>query len=1686
MAFSLKTWQQQNSDIQAAQNRRDEAQRQVQAMGDVKRVARRTAEIRRRYPTLAPGLIYPLATTRLSLDEAAVVNVANRDFLKRAASGNWANIGEEEQGAAAVQSIKAAKRAQGPLPFATNAGQAQAQNQLRPDGSSFLGDIWNAPGNLANPQSAGQAQASTGKVADDVLGGLPGYDTVRGVARAGMIALDTPMSYVNATIRDAASGNAQALGGTQLLDQTTRLGGQTQGGQAASDLIAGRRVDVGSGWFPDTESGTAKRAAEEARKAAPMIGGHAFTLGRYVANQVFAPDTVPFDILSGVTDAAVTIAADPLNPAFKAYTDARRESRVADFLTPADEAYDAATAARTAQREARTAHFAANREYGSIQRQAEAAGLAGASPDEWAPALTAAEARRAETRTALDAATTARGETLLDATEAMGGFGKGRFPWLSRKNVVEGFATRQGQAILDYHTKAAENYDRLFQRAVDAMAENAGDARVRGLLGDAERYADTAMYDSWLRYGKKGPLDFHRSLVTDAKNRGDVLSIFDDNLGTTLREFPVAKKLRPGYVPATDNYRWAQKLPGREPIVIDDLERSAKNNDLWLRNAQVPREERARMFGQIARAESRADLYKVASDSHELVRARLVERYRVPEDVAKAATAIFGPENEANAAHYYDNLITGEAMAHPFMRLGADDVPLPGPHLESELLNTGISYADPKMIRKLMRRTGSFSQRMTARGVELADEASRKLAQARELEGSDAAAAMDLRREAKNLKSQANRVEKLGTAKDFADAATYGAVRMERGDIALEHTTVSLERAMNAWKTAKLIRPAWGLRIVAEGQARLWAYGLPNMYHNPIAALGVVAGADSDSRLGQFLSKLGNHPIHPEDNLGKALFKKAGNRVEEWFGSQFGKYGADAEGSRFVGGLDEEFGDALNSGPMRLYDDVGIFTKRGKGVHDPRDWKLVSQDDPQFASGLADELIRQRSSPSVRNVLAQDNPEIAKAWMADTADGKNVFLNRLRSEDEVYLSVTDPRARRVADLSPQEHRQLSDFYVETVLDRAKGATVNDPTLMGALRDGELAGLKLTAENRDQLATEIDRMMRTGLIDTPQSMRVPRLADQPEVAKRFGIQGVMFSLAGKPENYFDRSPTFRVLHWQRMEELAPALTAEAKAKLLLNAREANVPRTIMRRIASASPLAEEAGGLGLKEATKLANQYALQGTRDILYDLSSKSQFWDQLRLLFPFGEAFQEVMSRWAKILVDNPKVIRRLDQGMEGAREQGFFEKGPFGDEVFTYPGSQWITDKILGMPIPLQGSVSGLNLAGNGLPGMGPAAQISASFLIPNKPKWDGVRKIIFPYGDQSTGQPLDDLQHALIPTWLGHAMKYFQTPEGDRQFGNTVGYMMNYLASTGEYDLHGGKAAEEADRLLKDATGSAKTFALIRAAASAVSPSAPIPQWLILNPKNQLAEINVVREQYFKRVDKDGSNAAMQWMLDTYGAKNFLIPQGFTTANGILPKTEKQWAWVRDNSWASDLYPETFGLFAPIDKGGKFDITAYLRTEESGQRDRLSPRGRVELANSRLASFLWDKNTAKLPSTDKVDAWKRGYKTALMKDYPGYNPDGGGSKTGLRVLELERASKDERVDGEMRGALEEYFARRQQAQEISSKRNGNVNGWTSAKKTKDIRDWLRNSARVLIRRAPQFRAAWEDVLSREMSED
>jgi hypothetical protein len=116
------------------------------------------------------------------------------------------------------------------------------------------------------------------------------------------------------------------------------LQSQSDLGVAVGDVLGGRPVDTGEGFFVNPQSGVGQeRYRREIQRG--VIGGHAITLGRSFAADVLMlePDSQPSNLLSGLVDFTAAVSTDPTIWAGRGFAALRKSSALVASSTSATE-----------------------------------------------------------------------------------------------------------------------------------------------------------------------------------------------------------------------------------------------------------------------------------------------------------------------------------------------------------------------------------------------------------------------------------------------------------------------------------------------------------------------------------------------------------------------------------------------------------------------------------------------------------------------------------------------------------------------------------------------------------------------------------------------------------------------------------------------------------------------------------------------------------------------------------------------------------------------------------------------------------------------------------------------------------------------------------------------------------------------------------------------------------------------------------------------------------------------------------------------------------------------------------------------------------------------------------------------------------------------------------------------------
>lgn len=870
-------------------------------------------------------------------------------------------------------------------------------------------------------------------------------------------------------------------------------------------------------------------------------------------------------------------------------------------------------------------------------------------------------------------------------------------------------------------------------------------------------------------------------------------------------------------------------------------------------------------------------------------------------------------------------------------------------------------------------------------------------------------------------------------------------------------STVLGAATQGVWIPLHLARIAFIQRNLSEAQLRMASAGLPNAFTHPMEWLSWVTGE---------------------------------------------KGGLDFKG--------EIFGPQRTSAALRQADyfirslnrNGGQYRAAGRDVIMSRTMVPVDKSDPDhYLDGWASRLSMLSNDPVARRVIAGDigagdatpgrgaltGMDLVKDWFHDGAGRK--FRLDMEENDDFIAAI------QRASGQPLEGKAASDWYIDSIEQRIQHLTSGDPELRELLDTGKINGISLWNGDdiNPKILAELEQRIHLGPTRVVARDWVQASKNNPElqrVAEAWG-KGVDFIfdwIASKPENAWNNSPVYRVSYWKAARHLIEEMDPKAQGKMLANAKRAGISKADLADLERA---AKRGGGtLDLDTADQLAAREGLAAVKKLLYTNKDRTQFFDVARNLFVFGDALRNTIQFWAKQTGRNPVLVHRGQQLVYGARSadmngdgKGFFYRDPeTGQEVFHVPGSGLLT-RALGLGGGgFNASVAGLNLATTSvIPGLAPGLSLLASAILPEREEFDGVRNLLFPYGDPVRA----GASQVILPAWaqkvwigLGH---------GDRgAFATSTVDTVRYLVSTGDYDVFSADPdtkATELDRLRADAVQKAKGLYILRGIVQFSTPSAPRPAAEVVDKDGRLVRAYLMAQDY-QRMQRDpaiGFEKADRAFIEKYGELAFIVSEAKTESLGTAPANQEALDFARRHPVTVRRYRSVYGLF--VSPGGEFNFDAYNRQLDTGERRRRTADEVLTEYRQDLARYVYDRAKTRLgdaatsPEGRTELAQLREKLAETFGDPKSYDPD----KHRNLVRQLREALGDPALAKTDAGrALDTYLQARDMVAREAARRG--VTNWDRAKKAGDLRQKLNAFGQQLLAANPAFGPMWDRVFERE----
>ena len=1032
----------------------------------------------------------------------------------------------------------------------------------------------------------------------------------------------------------------------------------------------------------------------------------------------------------------------------------------------------------------------------------------------------------------------------------------------------------------------------------------------------------------------------------------------------------------------------------------------------------------------------------------------------------KEATRVFETERLNMSSYWAEQHAKGADIT--FAVIGGEKVNLHSAHLDSELLNTFVFVPDAK-------------------------------------------AMMDF----------------INTTKKFA-GIKYG-----KGLVSAENVLSDIN---SLWKKSVLVRPAYISRNIIEEQIRIFGTGHISFLNHPLSAMAMWLGRPGGPKWKQFLNQLDSVK---NDVYGKSF--KMSSSAEEFAAEEI----AAELGNDYVAFMSDAMSGMGGDGEMgKLVKSLG-YSKEVFGH-------------PNWWSGFSSQVRILHNSEFVRKVIATkpgkeldtvnyflkgDGRKTLDKFVASKSDEfKNWATTENGLMDFLFKGVND-KGQEVSVLARIEEMagrgSGSNLLKELLLKgevKIGNEVVKIPTgkmIAEATLKAQKEGLKGKFVKID-LHKEFTRSLEKNFADTGNwdgiLMTVPKTAVtgagalKPKLVE--DLTQKFFDIAVKFEKTTTMGPEWRQSYWDAIHNLSGSLNSKALKEL-----RAAAPKSLsslrnpvtggnigkQHKAWRALEVADGKGPLTLDEAHQFATKYANKSVENLFYDASKRNLLWHQLRLVAPFGQAWEDTMKAWGKIALDNPTEIYKVGKignwlsspessalyELTDANDyydpnQGFFFGDPqTGERKFFVPFASSSLNILQGLlPGGSQNRVSGpyafsatpqsFNFAlgaGTFLPGAGfgllwsvaalDALNKNPLKLLPTQLE-EQVFKIAFPYGTPDV-RNAGLLEGPLLSSnWVRALGGMFGV---ESSFAAAFAPSMSYLASSGEYDLL--DPADQA-RLTQDGHNLAQYFTMWRGLFGALT---PIPFALrpeaLAKSKDGDTVLATALWANFKTMEANAAgdkNKAYADFLDTYGPEQVFAIIKSTT--GYEPTNLPTYNMIKNDPSVVQKYADIYGYLYP---NGELSKVLFQYQKERGAFAKMSAKDVMDKA----VNVLYAASMDRLMTRSVGEGWSASQyqeaKDALTKSYNlsgRVQPEYDTQWKERSFAQIRLASEDPKLaDSSALIAARAYLDLRDQAIAASGMKT------LANKASEPQRAWLSSEALRLMTKYPDFQKLFYGVFKKEL---
>ncbi len=946
------------------------------------------------------------------------------------------------------------------------------------------------------------------------------------------------------------------------------------------------------------------------------------------------------------------------------------------------------------------------------------------------------------------------------------------------------------------------------------------------------------------------------------------------------------------------------------------------------------------------------------------------------------------------------------------------------------------------------------------------------------------------------------------------------------------------------FKPLALLKPAWTTKVIAEEQLRIIARGLADPITHPIKLLARQFYKGDKSIDPTLDIKMVAGVWEGDAALNKALSQRVGFSAgaKRNFTTP-SRFGTTVKGNpEYAPSLTKNIYQAVND---RIAIEIAgidaglskntfeklvnqMYRKNGKY----RDYleRLVGDPSHPFHKALTDRTVAEEFLYTQRANLHQmlggtviDQAQSAFDWVVNPAALQNLEMiankGKFKYKNVDFDMINGPLQNAVKKTKSKEAKSL-----EEVLQMRKDNLISDQEYNRLVT--EIVGVQdeITKGLVGFMGKTAPNIIRGEFTESPGAKK-----GMSELWDKF-TDAAFTSLMGARTDELSRAPAFKRLYWQKLADSVQYVDAALKPQIVKNARKALKDdvvydpklRSWLKKIENSSFMTGTGSIDDIDLLDNMMKAWSLDETKKLLYDISTRTRAGENVRFLFPFFNAYTEILTTWGRLSKENAlRPVVRMGQFVESAREQnpifdksgsrGYFYKNPInGEEVFGYPGSGLVSNwmfkdlKEQGVDVQFPAYVSSVNLVASIIPGVGPVLRIPASYLYDKFPEEGVLNQFIFGDFGVKTGKGFAGfLEQAISPPAF---LKKFYTAfaeggaENQRLFANTTMDVYKAMVMGG---LVNDSTKEGAEAGLEQAKEYARKIFIYRGMSQFVGPvGAASPTYSFTEDKKGIFFFQTLAEEYRNIKQSVGGDdyEATRTFTERFGFDPTALITSKSQTIKKRPLTIDGAEWRRKNPEFYDKFDLTAFYLEPLDDG-EFSYDAYWNALKDGDIKPRTPEEFVRAKNRLLGAlayetFIRDNNLIN-NNTAYAQKLKRNEKIKLENTYYGYGLELAGSTVKPEVEEsidelytwIDRSTYKpiQMVEKfETAQAFAIYAKERDWVISQSIQAGATAESYKTSKKLLSLRNHLRNVADSLIIEYPDFEPLYRSILEVELKDE